>query len=80
MFLLVDGKPVQVKRFAAAIETAVPGTRIEYLPLDQARQRMGPVAEALLLDQKIASTKALRFLDWAPKEPGVVASIEVGMY
>jgi nucleoside-diphosphate-sugar epimerase len=80
MFLIVDGNPVQIKVLGAAIVKAVPGTRIEYIPVEEARGKMGAVADALALDQKVASTKALRSLDWWPKAPGVLSEIESGQY
>jgi nucleoside-diphosphate-sugar epimerase len=80
MFLIVNGQPVKIKALGAAIVKAVPGTRIEYMPVDDARGKMGAVAEALALDQKVASTKALRSLGWWPKAPGVLEEIESGQY
>jgi hypothetical protein len=39
---------------------------------------MGPLAEALALDQRVASHKAERKLGWTPRFPGFVA--DVGTY
>lgn len=75
MFLIVDGKPVEVKALGAAIVRSVPGTRIEYTPVEEARKQMGPLADALVLDQKVASSKATRFLGWSARHPGVLAAI-----
>ena len=48
--------------------------RIEAWPLDEAREKLGPYADALALDQKVRSTKA-RELGWEPTQPGVVNSV-----
>ncbi len=36
------------------------------LSLEQARERMGPIADAFALDQQLTSAKAQRELDWTP--------------
>lgn len=37
------------------------------ITLEQARERMGPIADAFALDQQLTSAKAQRELGWAPK-------------
>jgi len=43
------------------------------VPLDKARSTMGPLADALALDQKVSSEKARTELDWRPRHEDFVA-------
>lgn len=70
MFLLAHGPSYPTKTVAAAT-----GAQLEFWPLDDARHHIGPVADALVLDQKIASTKAGRLLGWCPQGPDVLTDI-----
>jgi nucleoside-diphosphate-sugar epimerase len=58
------GPSVAVKDVAAA---AAHGAPVEGIPVDEARRALGPVAEALVLDQLVSSRKAARELGWSPK-------------
>jgi nucleoside-diphosphate-sugar epimerase len=55
---------VAVKDIARA---AAAGGTVEAVALDRARETMGPLADALTLDQSISSAKATRELGWSPK-------------
>ncbi|WP_405578456.1 NAD-dependent epimerase/dehydratase family protein [Streptomyces sp. NBC_01190] len=50
---------------ALSVAAGHPGS-IEQLTVDQAVERMGPVAEAFALDQRFTSARARRELGWAP--------------
>jgi nucleoside-diphosphate-sugar epimerase len=63
------GASMPVKSIAQA---AAKGARVETIPVDQARQTMGPVADALTLDQIVSSEKAVRELGWKPQAPSVL--------
>jgi nucleoside-diphosphate-sugar epimerase len=43
--------------------------QVESWPIEQARERLGPYADALVLDQQISSEKAMRLLGWTPQAP-----------
>ena len=47
---------------------------IRYMPMTEARKKLGTYADALALDQKVRSPKA-RALGWAPTQTGVVNSV-----
>ncbi len=66
VYLAADGPPVKTADLAAALGAAPP------VPLEQARERFGPVAECWALDQKIGSTRAFRELGWRPTRPTVL--------
>ncbi|MCC9075437.1 NAD-dependent epimerase/dehydratase family protein [Litorilinea aerophila] len=76
VFNLVDGVPRQVSEMVTAIGRAT-GThkRPHYRPLAEAVTEMGPLAEALALDQKLRPDKATRFLGWHPQHPDFVADV-----
>jgi len=49
--------------------------RVQLWPIEEARKELGPLADALALDQKIGSTKAGRVLGWIPKSPSVLEDL-----
>jgi hypothetical protein len=52
-----------------------PKGRIEHLPADAARQKMGPFTDALVVDQQISSEATRRQLRWMPRRT-FLASID----
>ncbi|MFN0166858.1 MAG: NAD-dependent epimerase/dehydratase family protein [Bryobacteraceae bacterium] len=79
VFLAVDGPAVPVKAIAEAVAKTC-GASIEAWPLEEARKTIGLMADALVLDQKFASTKAARVLGWYAECPTVLQEIEQGGY
>jgi nucleoside-diphosphate-sugar epimerase len=59
------GPSIAVKDVARAAALAT-GAVVESIPIDVARRTMGPVADALCLDQLISSRKAMHELGWTP--------------
>jgi nucleoside-diphosphate-sugar epimerase len=49
-------------------------------PLDEARRTLGGVADALVLDQRLASHRAMRLLDWRPWHVDLLTDLHVGSY
>ncbi|WP_242547518.1 hypothetical protein [Amycolatopsis sp. MtRt-6] len=49
------------------IGRAALGGKTVSLTLEQARERMGPIADAFALDQQLTSAKAQRELGWTPR-------------
>ncbi|MFN7920698.1 MAG: NAD-dependent epimerase/dehydratase family protein [Bryobacteraceae bacterium] len=72
LYVVAHGPAIPVKQLAeaAGISTS--------LPLDQAREKLGPLADALALDQKIGSTKAARELGWLPSPRSILEEIRRG--
>jgi hypothetical protein len=60
-----------------AIRTSVGADRVELWPLDDARQSLGPFADALALDQTVSGQHARRVLAWEPHGPGLIADLSV---
>ncbi|MFL5905968.1 MAG: NAD-dependent epimerase/dehydratase family protein [Solirubrobacterales bacterium] len=59
---------------AAGASGAVPGSE------DEARGRVGDLAEVLLLDQGTDAAKARAELDWSPSHPGLIDEFRNGSY
>lgn len=79
IFLAVDGPSLPVRKIAEAVATTC-GADIEAWPLEEARKTIGLMADALVLDQKFASTKAARILGWYAEGPTVLEEIGQGGY
>lgn len=63
----VDGTPLTAREAVrAASEAAGAGGRITSLPLEEARDKLGPVADALCLDQRLEAARS-RALGWEPR-------------
>ncbi|MBL8231054.1 MAG: NAD-dependent epimerase/dehydratase family protein [Bryobacterales bacterium] len=71
LFLAADGPAFTVRSVAEAT-----GARVETIPLDVARTQMGPLADALIMDQRVMTTKAGRLLGWDPRYPNVLEEVK----
>jgi nucleoside-diphosphate-sugar epimerase len=71
---LADDSSTPVSELAGAAAAAA-GYRgsLSATPLVAASAQLGPLAEALALDQRISSAKARRLLGWRPRHPGFTA-------
>lgn len=70
-----DEEDERVSDIVEAIAAQVPQKPdIRYMPMAEARKKLGTRADALALDQKVRSPKA-RALGWAPTLPGVANSV-----
>lgn len=49
---------------------------INFVPVEEAAEEMGPMAEALAVDQHIDSRKAVNLLGWQPNHGGFVDEVE----
>ncbi len=58
----------------AASRAAGRGGSVRVVPLPQAREGMGPMADCLVLDQHVDSRKAVRCLGWQPRHGGFADS------
>lgn len=68
---------VAVAEMAEAIRASVGVDRVELWSLDDARQSLGPFADALALDQTVSGRHARRVLGWEPRGPGLIADLAV---
>jgi nucleoside-diphosphate-sugar epimerase len=64
LYFASAGPSIPVKDAAHA---AANGAPVKSIPLEEARRALGPVADALVLDQIVSSRKAIRELGWSPK-------------
>lgn len=72
----VDGRPVTARRAAAAASDAAgAGGATRAVPLPEARQELGGVADALCLDQRLAAPRS-RALGWEPDRPSFPQAAE----
>ncbi len=67
----VDGAAPTVRQAAQAASAAVGGGAVRTIPVSEARKTMGPVADALAMDQVIGSVRGLE-LGWRPRHPPFV--------
>jgi nucleoside-diphosphate-sugar epimerase len=68
---------VPVAEMGEAIRASVGAERVECWPLDDARQSLGPFADALALDQTVSGERARRALAWEPHGPGLIADLSM---
>ncbi len=61
-----DGTAETVHSIATALASAAGGAAVETTPLEEARKKLGPLADALALDQRVSSDKARKDLGWKP--------------
>ncbi len=74
IFHAVDGNAVQLADVArAASEAAGKGGETRSLPLEEARQKMGPIVDAMILDQVIESSRNVE-IGWQPRHESFLAS------
>ncbi|MFJ7213115.1 NAD-dependent epimerase/dehydratase family protein [Amycolatopsis sp. NPDC098790] len=66
VYLGVGGVDPTAKEVAEACARAA-GLKTVSITLDEARERMGPIADAFALDQRLTSGKAQRELGWTPR-------------
>lgn len=63
----VDGRPVRLAQVArAASDAAGAGGAVRSIPLEQARESLGKVADALCLDQRLVGRRSLE-IGWRPE-------------
>lgn len=72
LYFAAAGPSVTVRAIA---ERAANGARVEAIPLEEARQTMGPLADALTLDQLVSARKAERELGWTPRARPVLEEL-----
>lgn len=76
LFLAANDEAPTVREIAEAVSEAagVPGQTRPW-PLEDARQDLGPFADALALDQKVTNRKARQTLGWEPAAPTLFADL-----
>jgi nucleoside-diphosphate-sugar epimerase len=81
LLLGVSGPSYRVQDVAAAASRgAGAGGKTAAWPLEQAREKLGQYADALVLDQQASGKRAENLLGWRPSRPSVLEDIEHGSY
>jgi len=81
LLLGVSGPAHSVRDVAvAASRGAGAEGRIRAWPLEEARKKLGPYADALVLDQQASGKRAQQLLGWRPHRPDVLEDLERGSY
>ena len=81
LFIACGGMPQPLEKIARAVAKACGGgIPVRQIPLAEARQQMGPLADCLAMDCRAASTKAARYFGWAVRKPSVFEEILGGSY
>ncbi|HEX8494307.1 MAG TPA: SDR family oxidoreductase [Pyrinomonadaceae bacterium] len=79
LLMVAAGPSMTVLEIAeAAARAADVDGHIESWPIEQARERLGPYADALVLDQQVSAEKAMRLLDWTPRAPSLLEELSQG--
>jgi len=65
----VDGRPERVEDSARAASLAAGKGGVRAIPVEEARKTLGPLADALSMDQVVASGRS-REVGWAPRHQG----------
>ena len=74
VFNAVDGAHATVWQCAEAASTAVTGTaKVVSTPVEEGRRVMGPMADCLVLNQRLDASKAVQMLGWRPRHPSFTA-------
>ncbi len=80
-FIAAADPPYLVREIAAAASRGGGAAgKTEAWPLEEARQALGPIVDALVLDQRLSGARARRVLGWTPHAPSVLADLEHGSY
>lgn len=74
-----EAYPVREIAEAASHAAGLPG-QTEAWPLEEAREALGPFAEALALDQQVSGERAKTLLDWQPQGPSILEDLKDGSY
>jgi nucleoside-diphosphate-sugar epimerase len=76
LYFAAAGPSIAVGDIArAAAHGATHGATIDSIPIEEARRAMGPVADALVLDQVVSARKAARELGWSPKAKSILEDL-----
>jgi nucleoside-diphosphate-sugar epimerase len=76
-----SGETLVQSELARAADRAADGEgNFEPWPLNQAREELGVLADALALDQNVSGDRGRELLGWAPSRFGVAEEVEHGSY
>jgi nucleoside-diphosphate-sugar epimerase len=76
----ISGQVEARKLAEAAAKAGGKNATVAAFPLEEARKVMGPFADALAGNQRIASDKTKKALGWKPSRPGILEDVAQGSY
>jgi nucleoside-diphosphate-sugar epimerase len=77
VFNVTDRSRFTVRECAQAVSSVVTGRdSVNTTPVEEAARVYGPMAECLVLDQHVDSSKAARLLGWQPRHGGFVDGVD----
>ncbi len=79
LYVATTGPPLRVRDVAEAAARPC-GAAAASWPLEEARKVLGPMADALILNQRVAGTRAAQRLGWKPEAPSVFEELARGSY
>ena len=81
VFMAVEGEASTMREIAAAASVAGgAGGATRSWPVEEARASLGPLVDALLIDQQATSARARELLGWRPSRPDVLEDLQKGSY
>lgn len=72
VFHAMSGSSERVGDIAEAASRAAGGRGVRYQPVEEARASLGPMADALVMDQVVRAQRSERVLGFRPRVPGFV--------
>ncbi|WGS53888.1 NAD-dependent epimerase/dehydratase family protein [Paraburkholderia sp. D15] len=75
IFNVVAEEAVGLADIGEAIRASIGVERVEYWPVQEAREAFGPFADALALDQTVSGQRARQGLAWEPRGPRLIADL-----
>lgn len=78
VFNIADDSRHLVSEMVQAVAKAAGNSKgIKYVAVEEAEKNLGPMAEALALDQQIANNKARKLLGWKPEKGSFISGVNV---
>lgn len=80
VFHAASGCAYAARDLALAAALAAGGDRVEEWPIDEARQRLGAIADALGMTQRVEAVRSRNVLGWVPRGPTALEDLLTGSY
>ena len=80
VFHAASGCAYPARDLALAAAIAAGGRRVEEWPIDEARARLGGIADALGMTQRVEASRARTVLGWVPRGPTALEDLLTGSY
>ena len=80
LLIAAAGPAARVSEIAERASRAAGGSGATAWPLDEARDALGPLADALALDEQASGERARRLLGWTPRGPSLWEELDRGSY